>query len=146
MSLPAFTTPSPGRSRNMAAIRSYHTKPELAVRRSVHRDGFRYRLHAKDVPGRPDLLFPRHRLAVFVHGCFWHGHDCKVGHTPRSNRDYWTAKINRNIERDKLNMELLKGEGWRVSIIRECSLQEDIRLLKEILSNNRNPGRQEDDR
>src|SRR5262245_10983930 len=91
--LPPFERPSTRRSRNMSAIRAEHTRPEVSLRRLVHAAGFRYRLHRKDLPGRPDLVFPRYRLAVFVHGCFWHAHTCRDGHIPRSNTAYWSEKI-----------------------------------------------------
>jgi DNA mismatch endonuclease (patch repair protein) len=127
--LPPFNTPDAIRSRNMAAIRSRNTKPELAVRRIVHAAGFRYRLHSKLVPGKPDLVFGRLRLAVFVHGCFWHGHDCSKGHVPRSNTEYWSAKIKRNVERDAATVSRLSEVGWKTLVIRECQLEEGVQEL-----------------
>lgn len=122
-------SPSDGRRRNMAAIRSKDTKPERIVRSMVHRAGYRYRLHEQRLPGRPDLVFPRFRLVAFVHGCFWHGHECSVGQRPRSNTGYWGPKIDRTISRDQQSSRALRGAGWRVSIIRECTFDRDVNRL-----------------
>jgi len=111
------------RSRIMRAVRSRDTAPELAVRRLVHGMGYRFRLHRKDLPGTPDLVFPRLRKVVFVHGCFWHGHDCARGSVPVQNRDYWTQKFARNRERDKNVLASLKAEGWDSLVIWECELK-----------------------
>jgi DNA mismatch endonuclease, patch repair protein len=109
----------------MRAVRSYDTKPELFVRRSLHSLGYRFRLHRKDLPGKPDLVFPSRRKVIFVHGCFWHGHDCKRGdRVPKNNREYWIAKIGRNRVRDKSNLKKLKRLGWKAKVIWECDLQE----------------------
>ena len=114
----------------MAAIRSKNTKPEVYVRRHIHVAGFRFRLHRRDLPGRPDLVFPRHRLAVFVHGCFWHGHDCDRAQRPRTNTEYWGPKIDGNILRDRRNASSLQRAQWDVFTIRECTLEQDTdRLL-----------------
>lgn len=121
--------PSEGRRRNMAAIRNKNTKPELYVRQRVHASGFRFRLHRRDLPGCPDLAFARCRLAVFVHGCFWHGHDCQLARRPRTNTEYWGPKIEGNITRDQRNAHSLKQLGWEVLIVRECSLEQDTVLL-----------------
>ena len=111
------------RSRIMAQIKSKNTKPELAVRRLLHGLGYRYRLHRKDLPGRPDLVFPSRRKVVFVNGCFWHGHEkCSRARLPTSNREYWTAKLKRNKERDKRNLALLNEGGWMAMEIWECEL------------------------
>ena len=108
----------------MRAVRSYDTKPELFVRRSLHKLGYRFRLHRKDLPGKPDLVFPSRRKVIFVHGCFWHGHDCKRGgRVPKNNRDYWIAKIEKNRVRDKSNLKELKRLGWKAKVIWECELQ-----------------------
>ncbi|RUU25222.1 MULTISPECIES: very short patch repair endonuclease [unclassified Mesorhizobium] len=115
----------PDRSRQMALIRSVDTKPEMLVRRLAHRLGFRFRLHRKDLPGKPDLVFPGRRAAVFVHGCYWHGHGCKRGaRMPKTNVDYWTAKIGRNRERDEANVAALEAAGWRVLVVWECELKD----------------------
>lgn len=113
----------------MAAIRSKDTKPELYVRRHVHAAGFRFRLHRRDLPGRPDLAFPRYRLAVFVHGCFWHGHDCGRAQMPRTNRAYWGPKIENNMIRDRRNLRSLVQHGWEVLTVRECTLEQDTSNL-----------------
>ncbi|MDQ3525567.1 MAG: DNA mismatch endonuclease Vsr [Chloroflexota bacterium] len=105
----------------------------MFVRRSLHRAGFRYRLHSKSVPGRPDLLLRRYRTAVFVHGCFWHGHSCKIAHTPRSNSAYWTAKLQRNMQRDQTSYATLESLGWRVCVVWECSLEQSVGKLLERL-------------
>lgn len=105
----------------MAGIKGRDTKPELAVRRIAHKLGLRFRLHRKDLPGRPDLVFPRRRLAVFVHGCFWHRHDgCRYAYTPKSRVAFWTKKFAENVARDRRNEEALRDLGWRVLVIWEC--------------------------
>ncbi|TAU43901.1 DNA mismatch endonuclease Vsr (plasmid) [Rhizobium ruizarguesonis] len=109
------------RSAIMRAVKSKDTAPEMIVRRLVHSLGFRYRLHRKDLPGKPDLIFPARRKVIFVHGCFWHGHDCSRGaRKPKSNADYWHAKIARNVERDGRNNEALQKAGWDVMTVWEC--------------------------
>jgi len=119
----------------MAAIKSTGTKPEVFVRKSLHSAGFRFRLHRKDLPGNPDLVFPRFKLAIFVHGCFWHGHGCKKDHQPRTNRSYWLAKIKRNVERDRHARAALEALGWRVRIVWEClQVEETARLIEELSS------------
>lgn len=111
------------RSRTMRAVRSRDTGPEMVVRRLAHGMGYRYRLHRKDLPGAPDLAFPSRRKAVFVHGCFWHWHDCPRGdRMPKSNRDYWTRKLSRNRARDAEHRERLWGMGWGVLTIWECQI------------------------
>lgn len=112
------------RRRIMQAVKSRDTKPEMIVRRFVHRSGYRYRLHRTDLPGKPDITFPRLRKIIFVHGCFWHGHDCKRGaREPKENADYWRVKISRNKERDAESLEALRLMGWSVLIIWECQLK-----------------------
>lgn len=109
------------RSEQMSRIRSRDTKPEMLVRRALHAAGLRYRLHARDLPGRPDLIFRRARLAVFVHGCFWHQHPgCERARTPISRREYWIPKFEGNVLRDKRNVAALKASGWTVLVIWEC--------------------------
>ncbi|MER9049674.1 very short patch repair endonuclease [Mesorhizobium sp. M0923] len=116
------------RSRMMAGIRGKDTKPELLVRRALHARGFRYRLHGTGVPGKPDLIFPKYRAVIFVHGCFWHGHDCSLFRMPETRRDFWSAKILRNKARD-LSVELeLIASNWRSLTIWECSLRGRHRL------------------
>jgi len=111
------------RSRMMAGIRSKNTRPEIAIRTALHRAGLRYRLHAKDVPGKPDMVFPRFRAAVFVHGCFWHGHDCPLFRLPENRREFWKSKIDRNRSRDAEVIAKLSASGWRTLTIWECSIR-----------------------
>jgi DNA mismatch endonuclease (patch repair protein) len=112
------------RSRIMRAVKATDTAPEMAVRRLVHRMGFRFRLHRKDLPGKPDLDFPRFRKVIFVHGCFWHGHPCARGaRMPKTNAQYWRGKISRNALRDTANAAALRKLGWRVAVIWECELK-----------------------
>ena len=111
------------RSELMAGIRGKDTGPELAVRRIAHGMGLRFRLHSKNLPGRPDVVFPRHRLAVFVHGCFWHQHqDCRFARPPKSRVSFWKKKLADNVARDKRNIAALRGLGWRVLVIWECEV------------------------
>ena len=113
------------RSEMMASIKGRDTVPERAVRRVAHRMGLRFRLHRKDLPGRPDLVFPRHRLAVFVHGCFWHRHEgCRYAYTPKSRVAFWTGKFAENVARDRRNEDALRGLGWRVLIVWECEARD----------------------
>ena len=113
------------RSAVMRAVKGRGTSPELAVRRLVWSLGGRYRLNRADLPGKPDIVLPGRRLAIFVHGCFWHGHDCLRGaRVPKANRDYWTAKVERNRARDAYAREALAAAGWRVETIWECDLKD----------------------
>lgn len=113
------------RSEVMRRIKGKGTTPELKVRRSLTALGARYRLNRKDLPGSPDVVMPGRRLAIFVHGCFWHGHDCPRGsRVPKANRDYWTAKVARNVARDTSNHADLLARGWRVETIWECELKD----------------------
>lgn len=116
------------RSENMRAIRSKDMLPEMAVRSLVHRLGYRYRLHRKDLPGKPDLVFAPRRKVIFVHGCFWHSHDCKYAHTPKSNLGYWMPKLARNQARDKKSIEALTAEGWKTLVIWECETKDEASL------------------
>lgn len=111
------------RSRNMAAIKGSNTKPELTVRRALHAAGLRYRLHVKDLPGKPDLVFPKHSAVVFIHGCFWHQHDCHLFKWPATRKDFWVQKIERNVNNDLRTIERLRQLGWRVAIVWECALK-----------------------
>ena len=106
----------------MAAVKNRHTKPERVVRSMLHRLGFRFRLHRRDIPGTPDIVLPKHRAAVFVHGCFWHGHSCNRGKLPTSNKDFWRLKIEANKARDKAAYEAAARAGWRVIIVWSCEL------------------------
>lgn len=121
------------RSENMRRIRSKDTKPEMVVRRLAHGLGYRYRLHAKDIPGKPDLVFPGRKKAIFVHGCFWHQHPgCVDGRLPRSNRAYWGPKLEKNKSRDELAIRELHDAGWEVLIIWECET-ENIENLRRVV-------------
>lgn len=112
------------RSENMRAIRSKDTLPEMAVRSLVHKLGYRFRLHRPDLPGKPDLAFPARRKVVFVHGCFWHSHNCKTGLIPKSNQDFWLPKLRQNKARDKRNIQALAQQGWDALIIWQCELKD----------------------
>ena len=117
------------RSKNMAAIKGKDTKPELAVRRYLHNKGLRYILHNKELPGKPDLTLKRYNSVVFVNSCFWHRHKkCKKAVMPKSNVDFWREKLEKNVLRDKKNINLLKKQGWNVLLFWECELRDDERL------------------
>lgn len=112
------------RSKIMASIRGKNTKPELKVRRGLHQLGMRFRLHRRDLPGSPDLVFPKYRVALFVHGCFWHRHDsCRLAYTPCANSQKWGEKFKANVERDRRQFSQLQQAGWRVFVIWECALR-----------------------
>jgi DNA mismatch endonuclease (patch repair protein) len=113
----------------MAGIRGRNTQPELVLRKGLHQAGFRYRLHAKGLPGKPDLMFPKYRAVIFVHGCFWHGHDCALFKWPSTRQDFWRAKITGNVTRDEKVNEMLLSAGWRVLTVWECALKGPERLL-----------------
>ncbi len=118
------------RSYNMSRIRNSHTGPEKAVRSLLHRSGYRFRLHAKDLPGKPDIVFRRMRKVIFVHGCFWHMHSCPNGQvTPETNSEFWKEKREANVERDKRNEENLRESGWGVAIVWECEIKKDKKKL-----------------
>jgi len=116
------------RSYNMSRIRSKDTKPEMLVRKYLHAHGFRYRLHVKNLPGKPDLVLKKYRTVIFVHGCFWHGHEgCQHFVVPKSRTEFWLNKINRNIQRDQDAIEQLKKLNWNVINIWECELKKNNR-------------------
>lgn len=131
------------RSRMMAGIRGKDTKPELMIRRHLHRQGLRYRLFARDLPGRPDIVLPRWKAVVFAHGCFWHRHEnCSFFRLPKTRPEFWADKIQRNVERDTAAIEQLRDAGWRVAVIWECALRKDPdrtldRLVAFVRSNSR---------
>jgi DNA mismatch endonuclease (patch repair protein) len=111
------------RSRMMAGIRSRNTKPEILIRSLLHRQGFRFRLHVRNLPGKPDMVFPRYRAVVFVHGCFWHGHDCPLFKWPGTRPEFWREKIGRNQNNDYRTRTALITAGWRVGIVWECAIR-----------------------
>lgn len=111
------------RSRMMAGIKGRDTKPEWIIRRGLHRLGFRYRLYARELPGRPDLVLAKHRAVVFIHGCFWHGHDCPLFKWPKTREEFWRTKIGGNVDRDARAIDILTRQGWRVAIVWECALR-----------------------
>jgi len=114
------------RSFNMSRIKGRNTKPEMIVRSLVHRMGYRFRLHRKDLPGRPDLVFPRLKKIIFVHGCFWHMHDCRYGQVvPQTNNEFWRNKRLSNVERDRRNIEALEQEGWKIMNVWECQIRHE---------------------
>lgn len=129
------------RSRMMASIRGQDTKPEMTVRRFLHSKGFRYRLHARSLPGSPDLVLSKYRLAIFVHGCFWHRHvGCRYATIPDQNREKWQRKFDQNVERDQRNIDQLLESGWRVIVVWECGLRTSelrtqLALLPELIMN-----------
>lgn len=116
----------------MARIRAADTAPEMLVRRLVHGMGYRYRLHRKDLPGTPDLVFPSRKRVILVHGCFWHQHACRRGTRPRSNRDFWDRKLNKNVRRDGENLVELQRAGWSVLVIWECESRNTSALKERI--------------
>ena len=131
----------------MAGIRGKNTKPELQLRRGLHARGFRFRLHPTDLPGKPDVVFPKHKAVLFAQGCFWHGHNCRLFKWPQSRPEFWKTKIDRNVERDGEVQILLTSRGWRVGRVWECALKGPGRLpadrlldecVKWLLSNNPN--------
>lgn len=111
------------RSRNMAAVKGRDTWPELLIRKALHAAGLRYRLHAKQLPGKPDLVFPRYKAVIFVHGCFWHRHDCHLFRWPATREAFWREKIGRNVVNDERAVQILLETGWRVATIWECALK-----------------------
>lgn len=125
------------RSRIMASVKTKNTLPEMALRQIIHRMGFRYALHRKDLPGRPDLVFVRMQKIIFVHGCFWHGHRCRHGHLPKSRLSYWRSKIEINRRRDSTQKRRLTRMGWHILVVWQCELKDAVRLngrLREFLN------------
>lgn len=117
----------------MRSVKTKDTGPELVVRRMLHGMGLRYRLHAKELPGKPDIVFRKRRAAIFVHGCFWHSHGCETGQAPKSKLDYWLPKLEANRERDRRNAEALRATGWSVLTVWQCELK-DMESLRKTLS------------
>ena len=124
----ADTVSPEARSRMMAGIKGKNTQPELTVRRALHARGFRYRLHAGGIPGRPDLVLPRFHAVIFVHGCFWHGHECHLFRWPKSREEFWREKIGRNRCNDLANAGRLAESGWRKAVVWECALKGKLKM------------------
>jgi DNA mismatch endonuclease, patch repair protein len=123
------------RSEIMKRIRSVDTRAEIVVRSLLHRAGFRFRLHNKQLPGKPDIVLKRYRTVIFVHGCFWHGHaDCREGRRPKSNTEYWNRKLDRNLSRDAANAERLQELGWKRIVVWECELKNKESLKQRLIS------------
>lgn len=121
------------RRRLMGRVKATNSKPEMQVRRLAHALGYRFRLHVRELPGTPDLIFPRHRKAIFVHGCFWHRHtDCYRATMPKTRADYWQRKFADNVERDARRLRELKGMGWRVLVVWECETNDLPRLRRRL--------------
>lgn len=121
------------RSRNMSAIRGKDTKPEKIVRSLVHSRGYRYRLHYRKLPGKPDMVFPSRRKVIFIHGCYWHSHDCRFGQViPKTNAEFWQSKRQGNVLRDLSNLEKLAADGWQSLVIWECQTK-DRKKLEQII-------------
>lgn len=112
----------------MARVKQKDTAPEMVVRKTLHRLGYRFRLHRRDLPGNPDIVLPKYKSVIFVHGCFWHGHDCPRGKRPATNTEFWNTKLDKNLERDKVALDSLGQLGWRVQVIWECETK-DLDLL-----------------
>ena len=123
------------RSFNMSRIRGKDTKPEMLVRSLVHQMGYRFRLHRKDFPGKPDLVLPRHKKVIFVHGCFWHMHRCRYGRVvPKTNAEFWQNKRQGNVDRDRRNLRAMRNSGWQVLVIWECWTREpEQRVIPRLL-------------
>jgi len=130
------------RSWIMSRVKGTNTKPEVIIRSIIHRMGFRFRLHRKDLPGKPDIVLSRHKKVIFVHGCFWHGHrNCRRSARPSTNRDFWNNKLSGNVKRDKKKIRELRKLGWKVLVIWECGLKKIDRIeskLTRFLCNGRN--------
>ena len=122
------------RSRNMSAIKSKNTKPEIKVRKVLHSMGYRFRLHGKDLPGSPDIVLPKYRTVIFVHGCFWHRHEnCKYASNPKTREEFWKSKFKENVKRDKSHQKKLSAIGWNIIIVWECEIKDKNFLIKDRL-------------
>lgn len=120
----------------MSRIRGKHTKPEMILRSELFRKGFRFRVHQKDLPGKPDIVLPKYRTAIFVHGCFWHYHkDCREGRIPSTNSKFWTEKLQRNINKDEANIKALRKDKWKVQVIWECDIEKNLeKTMKKLIA------------
>ena len=123
------------RHRNMSAIRSTDTKPEVWLRKTLFARGFRFRKNVKTLPGKPDIVLPKYRAVIQVNGCFWHGHNCHLFKIPKTRTEFWLGKINGNRERDQRTIKALETQGWRVLVVWECAVKGRCRLLREDLEN-----------
>ena len=122
------------RSRNMSAIKSKNTKPEIKVRKILHSMGYRFRLHVKDLPGSPDIVLPKYKTVIFVHGCFWHRHEnCKYATTPKTRKEFWVSKFKENVIRDKSHQKKLSAIGWKIIIVWECEIKDKNLLINDRL-------------
>lgn len=128
----ADTVPQKTRSRIMRSVGTRNTGPEVAVRKLLSSLGYRYRLHRRDLPGTPDIVFAGRRKVVFVHGCFWHGHRCRYGKLPKSKIEYWRPKIENNRKRDAKNMKSLRDEGWKAAVVWQCELRNERNAQKKL--------------
>lgn len=133
---------SDARSKLMGRIKGKNTRPEIIVRRVAHALGYRFRLHRRDLPGKPDLVFPRLKKVIFVHGCFWHRHDCPRGTMPQTNTEFWEAKFRRNVERDEAALEALIDEGWSPLVVWECETRDRDQLERTLTQFLRNVDRE----
>ncbi|RKX59739.1 MAG: very short patch repair endonuclease [Thermodesulfobacteriota bacterium] len=123
------------RSQIMSRVSGKNTKPEIAVRSLLHNLGYRFRLHRKDLPGKPDITLPKHKKVIFVHGCFWHGHtDCSRSKRPSTNEEFWREKLDKNIERDKASVKALEQLGWGVLTVWTCEVKDKDKLKTKLLS------------
>ena len=117
------------RSWIMRQITGKDTHPERVLRQLLHAEGYRFRLHRNDLPGKPDIVLPKYRVVIFVHGCFWHGHECQRGRRPKTNEDYWNRKLAKNAERDRMTREACKDIGWKPIVIWECEMKRNSRAV-----------------
>ncbi len=126
--------PQNKRSEMMSSVKQSHTKPEIAIRKILHREGYRFRLHCKNLPGTPDIVLPKYKTVIFVHGCFWHQHpNCRRSRRPTSNVEFWNTKLDKNIERDGNKSQSLKETGWKVVTVWECELKDVETLTKNLM-------------
>jgi DNA mismatch endonuclease Vsr len=139
---PDFSDVPEGRRRNLSAVRGKDTTPELLIRRGLHALGYRFRLHDRSLPGRPDIVFPTRRAAVEIRGCFWHRHGCVNSVLPKTRAEWWKQKLNGNVVRDAANETALRAAGWRLMVVWECDVRSDLAGTIERLKNFLGPPRQ----